>query len=52
MCKILRLFVNTWTADDEPFLLNRDNLRQKIQIPLSEKQKTISQSLLNSRLNL
>ena len=30
--KILRMFVNTLTADDKCFLLNRDNLRQPIQM--------------------
>ena len=41
LCKILRLFVNTLTADDKYSLLNRDNLTQPIQILLSQKQKTI-----------
>ena len=43
LCKILRLFVNTLTADDKYSLLNRDNLTQPIQILLSQKQKTFSQ---------
>ena len=38
--KIQRLFVNTLTADDKHYLLNRDNLAQRIQIQLSQKQKT------------
>ena len=38
--KILRLFVNTLTADDKHYLLNRDNLAQLIQMQLSQKQKT------------
>ena len=38
--KILRLFVNTLTVDDKHYMLNRDNLTQPIQIPLSQKQKT------------
>ena len=38
--KILRLFFNTLTADDKHYLLNRDNLAQRIQIQLSQKQKT------------
>ena len=52
-CKILRLFVHTWTADDKCFLLNRDNLRQSIQILLSEKKKNYQcfSAILNSRLN-
>ena len=54
LCKILRLFVNTLSDDDEYSLLYRDNLMQPIQILLSEKQKTFSQlfsALLKSRLN-
>ena len=38
--KILRLFVNTLTVDENHYLLNRDNLTQTIQMQLSEKQKT------------
>ena len=38
LCKILRLFVNTLTDDDKYFLLYRDNLTQRIQILLSQKQ--------------
>ena len=38
--KILRLFVNTLTADEKHYLLTRDNLTQTIQIQLSQKQKT------------
>ena len=40
LCKILRLFVNTLTADDKYSLLNRGNLTQPIQILLSQKQNT------------
>ena len=43
LCKILRLFVNTLTADDKDSLLNRRNLTQAIQILLSNKEKTFSQ---------
>ena len=43
LCKILRLFVNTLTDDDKYSLLYRDNLKQPIQILLSQKQKTFSQ---------
>ena len=39
LCKILRLFVNTLTANDKYSHLNRDNLRQASQILLSKKQK-------------
>ena len=42
LSKMLRLFVNTLTADDKYFLLNRDILTQSIQILLSQKQKTPS----------
>ena len=54
LCKILRLFVNTLTADDKYSLLNRDNLTQSIQTLLSQKQKAFSQifsSFLKSTLN-
>ena len=43
MCKTLRMFVNILTADDKLFLLNRENLRQPIQMQLYEKQNTFSQ---------
>ena len=43
--KILRLLVNTLTADDKHYLLNRDNLAQPIQIQVSEKQKIFSEFL-------
>ena len=52
--KILRLFVNTLTVNDKHDLLNRDNLREPIQMQLSKKQKTFSGSsfaFLNSLLN-
>ena len=52
--KILRLFVNTLTVDEKPYLLTRDNLTQTIQIQLSQKQKTFFEFLfafLNSILN-
>ena len=41
--KILRLFVNTLTADDKHYMLKRDNLTEPIQIQLSQKQKTFSE---------
>ena len=37
--KFVRLFVNALTADDQHYLLNRDNLMQAIQMQLSQKQK-------------
>ena len=54
LCKILRLFVNTLTADGKYSLLNRDNLTQSIQTLLSQKPKAFSQffsSFLKSTLN-
>ena len=54
LCKILRLFVNTFTEDDKYSLLYRDNLIQPIHILLSHKQKTFSQlfsAFLKSTLN-
>ena len=41
--KMLRLFVNTLTADDKYSLLNRDNLMQPMQMNLSHKQKNFSE---------
>ena len=38
--KILRLFVNTLTADEKHYLVNRDNLAQLIQMQLSQKPKS------------
>ena len=43
ICKYLRLFLNTLTADHKYSLLHRDNLRQQIQMELSQKQKTLFQ---------
>ena len=54
LCKILRLFVNTFTEDDKYSVLCRNNLIQQIQILLSQKQKTFSQffsAFLKSTLN-
>ena len=54
--KIQRLFVNTLTADDKHYLLNRENLTQRIQMQLSQKEKIFcviffpfSKSILNSK---
>ena len=41
--RILRLFLNTLTVNDNHYLLNRDNLTQSIQIQLYQKQKTLSE---------
>ena len=52
--KVLRLFSNTLTVNDKHYMLNRENLRQPIQMQLSEKQKTFSQfffAFLKSILN-
>ena len=43
LCTILRLFVNTLTADDKYSLINRRNFTQPIQILLSKKQKIFSE---------
>ena len=51
---MLRLFVNTLTADGKYSLLNRDKLTEPLQILLSEKEKTFSEffsSFLISTLN-
>ena len=40
--KISRLFLNTLSADGKYSLLNRDNLKQPIQMQLSRKRKTFS----------
>ena len=52
--KIQRLFVKTLTTDDKHYLLNRDILAQRIQMQLSQKQKTFSEfffAFLKSILN-
>ena len=41
--KIRRLFVNTLTADDKHYRLNRENLTEGNQMELSQKQKTFSE---------
>ena len=53
--KILKLFPNTLTVDDNHYLLNRENLTQSIQMKLYQKQKKLSQffvTFLKSILNL
>ena len=40
------MFVNTLTADDKHFPLNRDNLTQPIRTKLSQKQQAFSQFFL------
>ena len=46
-CKMLRLFVNTLTADDPYSLLNIDNLKQSTQVHLYQKQKIFSIFFVN-----
>ena len=41
--KIKSLFVNTLTADDKHYLLNRDKFTQRIQMQLYQKQKPFSE---------
>ena len=43
---MLKLFVNTLNADDKHYLLNRDNLRQPIQMQLYQEQKIFSEFFL------
>ena len=43
ICKILTKFLNILTGDDKYFLVNRENLRQPIQMQLSQKRKTSSE---------
>ena len=45
--EILRLFVNTLTADDKYSLLKRDKLTQPIQMQLSKKKNTFSEIIFN-----
>ena len=55
ICQILRVFVNSLTADDNYSLLNRDNLRQPIQMQLYQKQTLFLKlfpPFLKSRVNL
>ena len=42
------MFVNILTADDKYSLLNRDNLRQPIQMQLSQKQKKFFSQFLSA----
>ena len=43
ICKILRLFLNTFAAYDKYSVLNREDLTQPIHKQLSQKEKTFSQ---------
>ena len=52
--KIPRLFLNIFTIDDKHYVLNRDNLTERIEMQLSKKQQTfsaISFVFLNAILN-
>ena len=54
ICRLLGMFANILTADDKYSLLNRDNLRQPIQMQLSQKEKTFSEfvfEFLKCKLN-
>ena len=54
ICKILRPFVNTITADDKYSVLNNQYLQHPIHMQLTRKQKTFSQfffGILKARLN-
>ena len=54
ICKILRLFVNTFTAYGKYFVLNREYLTHPIHMQLSQKEKTLSEffsEFLKSRFN-
>ena len=45
--KIQRLFVNTFTAHEKHYLLNSENLTQRIQMQLSQKEKIFSEIFLH-----
>ena len=52
--KVLCLLVNTYRVEDKHYLLNRDNLTERIEMQLSKKQKTFSEisfPFLNSLSN-
>ena len=54
ICKFLRPFVNTFTANDNYSVLNKQYLLHPIHMQLTQKQKTFSQffsAFLKSRLN-
>ena len=54
ICKILRLFVNTFTAYDKYSVLNREYITHPIHMQISQKQRTFSQlffASFKSRLN-
>ena len=55
ICKILRLFLHTFPADDKYSLPNRDNLTQSVQMQFSQKQNPFSpffDKVFKFRLNI
>ena len=55
ICKILRLFVNTFIAFDKSCVFSRECLRHPIHMELSQKQKNVSKfffGFLKSRLHI
>ena len=55
ICELLGVFVKILTYDDKYSLLNRDNVRQPIQMQLSQKQETFSELIspfFKARLNI
>ena len=49
---MLRLFVHTFTAYDKYSLLNRDNLKQPIQMELSQKEKNFCNEIKRKKVRL
>ena len=49
---MLRLFVHTFTAYDKYSLLNRDNLKQPIQMQLSQKEKNFCNEIKRKKVPL
>ena len=52
ICKIVRLFVNTLTANDKYYLVNRDILKEPIQIQLPQKLKILLNFFKNFEIYL
>ena len=49
---MLRLFVHTFTAYDKYSLLNRDNLKQLIEMQLSQKEKNFCKEIKRKKVRL
>ena len=47
ICKIVRLFVNTFSANDKDFVLNREYLTHPIHMQLSQEENTVSKFILH-----